>query len=164
AAITAAQRGHHVALYEQESRLGGQFNLAAMAPHKEEFLDVIHYQTLMARRAGVNIHLNTKVTPEMLIANQPEVVILASGGVPSIVVDQALDLTYGWGNAPEIIELSWSTVELGSIDPLGPPGWVALIRLHQQGDEQLPNINLLVEIPDRELMLEIIESLHPATE
>jgi 2,4-dienoyl-CoA reductase-like NADH-dependent reductase (Old Yellow Enzyme family)/thioredoxin reductase len=82
AAITAAQRGHHVALSEQESRLGGQFNLAAMAPHKEEFLDVIRYQALMARRAGVNIHLNTKVTPEMLIANQPEVVILASGGIP----------------------------------------------------------------------------------
>jgi len=82
AAMMAAQRGHHVTLYEQGNRLGGQFNLAAMAPHKEEFLDVIRYQTLMTSRAIVNIHLNTKVIPEMITANQPDAVILATGGIP----------------------------------------------------------------------------------
>jgi len=82
AAMMAAQRGHHVTLYEQGNRLGGQFNLAAMAPHKEEFLDVIRYQTLMTSRTGVNIHLNTKVTPEMITANRPDAVILATGGIP----------------------------------------------------------------------------------
>jgi hypothetical protein len=86
------------------------------------------------------------------------------GGNPSIVIDQALNMTYGWGNDPEIIELPWATVELGQIEPMGPAGWIALIRLHQDGDEQLPNINLLVEIPDRELMLKMIESLEPVTQ
>jgi 2,4-dienoyl-CoA reductase-like NADH-dependent reductase (Old Yellow Enzyme family)/thioredoxin reductase len=84
-AIIAAQRGHHVTLYEQENQLGGQFNLAAMAPHKEEFLDVIRYQALMAQRAGVDIQLNTQVTPEMVTANQPEAIVLATGGIPLTV-------------------------------------------------------------------------------
>jgi 2,4-dienoyl-CoA reductase-like NADH-dependent reductase (Old Yellow Enzyme family)/thioredoxin reductase len=84
-AIIAAQRGHHVTLYEQENQLGGQFNLAAMAPHKEEFLDVIRYQALMAQRAGVDIQLNTQVTPEMVTANQPVAIVLATGGIPLTV-------------------------------------------------------------------------------
>jgi hypothetical protein len=86
------------------------------------------------------------------------------GGNPSIFVDQALDLTYGWGNDPEIMELPWATVELGQIDPISPDGWVALIRLHQQGDEQLPNINILVELADKDVLLRIIASLQPVNE
>jgi hypothetical protein len=85
-------------------------------------------------------------------------------GNPSIVIDQAMGLTYGWGNDPEIIELNWATVELGPIDPLGPPGWVALIRPHQSTEEKIPNINLLVEFPDKDLILEMTESLQPITE
>jgi len=82
AATRAAQRGHHVTLYEQESHLGGQFNLAAMAPHKEDFLDVIGHQALMAKRAGVKIQLNTQVTPKMVAVNPPDVIILATGSIP----------------------------------------------------------------------------------
>lgn len=82
AATVAAQRGHRVTLFEQESRLGGQFNLAAKAPHKEEFVDVIHYLGLMAKRAGVDIQLNTQVTSEMVATMQPDAVILATGGIP----------------------------------------------------------------------------------
>ena len=82
AATVAAQRGHRVTLFEQESRLGGQFNLAAKAPHKEEFVDVIHYLGLMAKRAGVDIQLNTQVTSEMVTTMQSDAVILATGGIP----------------------------------------------------------------------------------
>jgi 2,4-dienoyl-CoA reductase-like NADH-dependent reductase (Old Yellow Enzyme family)/thioredoxin reductase len=82
AATVAAQRGHRVTLYEQESCLGGQFNLAAMAPHKEEFLDVIRNKELMARRTGVDIHLNTQVSSELAEAAQPDTLILATGGIP----------------------------------------------------------------------------------
>lgn len=82
AAITAAQRGHQVTLCEKNDHLGGQFHLAAMAPHKEGFLDVIRHHELMARRAGVEIRLNTEVTHAMLAAMRPEVVIAATGGIP----------------------------------------------------------------------------------
>ncbi len=82
AAITAARRGHRVTLCEKNDHLGGQFRLAAMAPHKEGFLDVVRYHELMARRAGVEIRLNTEVTHAMLDAMRPEVVIAATGGIP----------------------------------------------------------------------------------
>jgi 2,4-dienoyl-CoA reductase-like NADH-dependent reductase (Old Yellow Enzyme family) len=65
AANIAAQRGHDVTLFEKENRLGGQFALAAKAPHKEGFNEIIDNMVLMAQRAGVEIHLNTPVTPKI---------------------------------------------------------------------------------------------------
>lgn len=85
AAITAARRGHRVTLCEKNDHLGGQFRLAAMAPHKEGFLDVVRHHELMARRAGVEIRLNTEVTPTMLDAMEPDVVIAATGGIPMTI-------------------------------------------------------------------------------
>jgi 2,4-dienoyl-CoA reductase-like NADH-dependent reductase (Old Yellow Enzyme family)/thioredoxin reductase len=82
AAYVAALRGHHVSLYEQEDRLGGQFHLAAKAPHKEEFLDVIRHLGLMVARTGAELHMSTQVTPQMILSAHPDVVIVATGGIP----------------------------------------------------------------------------------
>jgi len=82
AGITAAKRGHRVTLYEQENRVGGQFNLAARAPYKQDFFDIIQNKKLMAERAGVDIRFNTRVTPDMLQNLKPDAVILATGGIP----------------------------------------------------------------------------------
>jgi 2,4-dienoyl-CoA reductase-like NADH-dependent reductase (Old Yellow Enzyme family)/thioredoxin reductase len=82
AAYVAALRGHHVSLYEQEDRLGGQFHLAAKAPHKEEFLDVIRYLGMMVARTGAELHMSTQVTPQMILSAHPDVVIVATGGIP----------------------------------------------------------------------------------
>jgi 2,4-dienoyl-CoA reductase-like NADH-dependent reductase (Old Yellow Enzyme family)/thioredoxin reductase len=82
AAYIASLRGHHVTLYEKEDRLGGQFHLAAKAPHKEEFLDVIRHLSLMVTRTGAELHMNTQVTPQMVLSAHPDVVIVATGGIP----------------------------------------------------------------------------------
>ncbi len=103
AALVAASRGHHVTLYEQEWRLGGQFNLAATAPHKEELLDLIRHQAILARRAGVEIHLNTPVTPEMVRQERPDVLILATGGIPLTIPFPGLDQTR-WVLAADLLE------------------------------------------------------------
>lgn len=103
AAYMAAQRGHQVSLYEQENKLGGQFHLAALAPHKEEFLDVIQYLSLMTRRAGVDVHMNTRVTSEMVINAHPDVVIIATGGVPLTIHFPGLDETH-WLLASDLLE------------------------------------------------------------
>jgi len=103
AAFVAAQRGHHVKLYEQENRLGGQFNLAAKAPHKEEFLDILQYQNLMAERAGVDIRLNTRVTPEMASSLNPDVLILATGGIPLTIHFPGLEDTR-WMLASDLLD------------------------------------------------------------
>ena len=93
AAWVAAKRGHRVTLYEQKDHLGGQLHSAAMPPHKEDFLDIIHYLELMARQAGVEIRLNAKVTEEMVTALHPDIVILATGGIPLTVSFPGLDET-----------------------------------------------------------------------
>jgi len=85
AATIAAQRGHHVTLYEQENHLGGQFALAAKAPHKEEFNDILNTMALAARRAGVDIRLESRVTPNWITESQADLVILATGGIPLII-------------------------------------------------------------------------------
>ena len=103
ASCVAAQRGHQVTLYEQEGRLGGQFNLAARAPHKEEFEDVTRYLALAVARAGVDVHLNAHITPEMVIAAQPDVVILATGSIPAALSFPGLELTR-WVLATDLLK------------------------------------------------------------
>jgi len=103
AATIAASRGHRVSLYEQESRLGGQFHLAAQAPHKEEFLDVIRHFELMAGRAGVEIQVGAHVTPQMVLDAHPDVVIVATGGVPLTIPFPGLEETR-WFLAADLLD------------------------------------------------------------
>jgi 2,4-dienoyl-CoA reductase-like NADH-dependent reductase (Old Yellow Enzyme family)/thioredoxin reductase len=102
-AYIAAQRGHRVSLYEQEERLGGQFYLAAQAPYKEEFLDVIRHLSLMVERAGVDVHLGARVTPQMVLSAHPDVVIIATGGVPLTIPFPGLNETR-WLLASDLLE------------------------------------------------------------
>jgi 2,4-dienoyl-CoA reductase-like NADH-dependent reductase (Old Yellow Enzyme family)/thioredoxin reductase len=93
AAIIASQRGHKVTLYEQEKHLGGQFALAAKAPHKEEFNQIIEQMTLMAQRSGVDIRLGTPVTKGMVLKESPAVIIIATGGNPLKIPFSGIELT-----------------------------------------------------------------------
>ncbi|MBW2064153.1 MAG: FAD-dependent oxidoreductase [Deltaproteobacteria bacterium] len=81
-AWVAAHRGHEVHLYERQSELGGQLNLATIASYKKELISLIEYQKRQVRKFGVNIHLNTEVTSELVRQEAPDVVILATGSVP----------------------------------------------------------------------------------
>jgi 2,4-dienoyl-CoA reductase-like NADH-dependent reductase (Old Yellow Enzyme family)/thioredoxin reductase len=103
AARIAAERGHQVTLYEEKSRLGGQFHLAARPPHKEGFMDVIRHQELMARRAGVDIRTGIHVTAERLEAAGPDAVVLATGGIPLTVDFPGLDRAH-WVTASDVLE------------------------------------------------------------
>lgn len=102
-AYVAALRGHQVSLYEQEDRLGGQFHLAARAPYKEEFLDVIRYLSLMVERARVDVRLDTRVTPQMVANVHPEVVVVATGGIPLTIPFPGLNETH-WLLASDLLE------------------------------------------------------------
>ncbi|MEA2007927.1 MAG: FAD-dependent oxidoreductase, partial [Chloroflexota bacterium] len=84
AALIAAQRGHAVTLYERDDRLGGRLHEAVAVPHKEEFADLIRFQEVYVERNGVDVRLNTEVTPEMAAAEAPDVIILAAGAEPII--------------------------------------------------------------------------------
>ncbi|MBR0599632.1 FAD-dependent oxidoreductase [Clostridiales bacterium BAD-6] len=82
AALTAAERGHDVTLFEKEDRLGGQLWFTDVDTHKESLKR--YRDSLIARceYVGVNIMLNTCVTPELMKTMNPDAVICAVGANP----------------------------------------------------------------------------------
>lgn len=82
AAKTCAERGHKVTLYDADSEIGGQFNIAKQVPGKEEFYETIRYFDVQLKHLGVNIKLNTKVSAVDLNKGGFDEVILATGIVP----------------------------------------------------------------------------------
>ena len=82
AAITLAQRGHEVALYEQSNGIGGQFNLARRIPGKEEYAEPMHYWKNLLTELGVEVHLGTRADTGMLQKRRFEAVIVATGVTP----------------------------------------------------------------------------------
>ena len=91
AAAVAAERGHSVALFEGSQRLGGSYNLAAVAPGKQELTGVIRYLHRRAARAGVSIHLDTEVTLQLLQRASPDDLIVATGSEPCGAVLPGMD-------------------------------------------------------------------------
>ena len=57
-AAVAAERGHDVVVFEKAAQLGGQFNLAARIPGKQEFAESVGYYAERLRRAGAHVFLN----------------------------------------------------------------------------------------------------------
>jgi 2,4-dienoyl-CoA reductase-like NADH-dependent reductase (Old Yellow Enzyme family)/thioredoxin reductase len=84
AARVSALKGHEVILYEKSDRLGGQLNLAAVPPHKEEIKNVIAYLEPQIRKLGVKVMLGEEVTPLLVEKIKPDVVFIATGSVPII--------------------------------------------------------------------------------
>ena len=83
-ARVAALRGHHVALYEKEERLGGALNTASVPPGKEKLNWVTEYYAHELPRLGVGLHLGEMVDVEMVRALWPDVVIVATGSEPLV--------------------------------------------------------------------------------
>ena len=82
AAVTAAERGHKVTLYEASGELGGQFNLAKRIPGKAVFAASIDYFADRLRRAGVEVRLGQRVDARGLRAAGHDEVVLATGVSP----------------------------------------------------------------------------------
>jgi len=84
AARLCAQRGHEVTLYEQRAELGGQILIAARAPLREEYGDIARYLANQVRKVGVRVKLDIKVTMGVVRAQNPDVVIVATGSTPFV--------------------------------------------------------------------------------
>jgi len=84
AALVAAQRGHEVSLYERQSELGGQLIVAALPPYKEELASLNCFLAGQLEKSEVQVKLGVEVTPELVIKERPDAVILATGSAPLI--------------------------------------------------------------------------------
>ena len=83
-ALTAAQRGHKVVLFEAGSRLGGMANVAALPPGKGVFAALGTYFAGALARAGVEVRLNTRASAAMLRELHADHIVVATGGVPVV--------------------------------------------------------------------------------
>ena len=81
-AVESARRGHRVTVFEADSKIGGQFNMARRVPGKEEFNETLRYFGRQLALHGIDVRLNTRATVENIRAENPQHVILATGVVP----------------------------------------------------------------------------------
>ncbi|MDY6843742.1 MAG: FAD-dependent oxidoreductase [Thermodesulfobacteriota bacterium] len=114
AARVAALRGHKVTLWEERERLGGNMFLASIAPHKEEIQNITAYLTHQLEKLGVTYSLHTKATKEMILKENPDEIIVATGATPIIPpipgadsdeVVSAIDVLEGTVNVGETIAI-----------------------------------------------------------
>ena len=84
AAVTAADQGHEVVLYEKQSKLGGQVNLAEKLPGRSEFGGVTTNLMNELNRSSVQVCLSSSANPEAFRTIGPDVVIVSTGAVPRL--------------------------------------------------------------------------------
>ena len=82
ASTIAAQRGHQVTLFDADSEIGGQFNIAKQIPGKEEFYETIRYFKKQLELHNVDVQLNRKMKVEELAKLDFDEIILATGIIP----------------------------------------------------------------------------------
>ena len=85
-AVNAAHRGHVVTLFESSTELGGQLNMAKKVPGKSEFHEMLRYFSVALDRAGVRVHLSTRLSAAVIAARiesgEFDEVIVATGVLP----------------------------------------------------------------------------------
>ncbi len=83
-ARVAAMRGHQVSLYEEKDKIGGQWILASKPPHKHGFFGLVDWLSNEIEMLGVEANLNCSVTVSNIDELKPDVVIIATGGIPIV--------------------------------------------------------------------------------
>ncbi len=91
AAITAAQRGHKVVLFEKSDKLGGILKSEQAIPFKYEMYQLSLTYARMLEVEGVDVRLNTPATPDAIEAEKPDALILAVGSKPIVPPLPGLD-------------------------------------------------------------------------
>lgn len=81
-ARVAALRGHNVTIFEKNSKLGGQINLASVPPFKQELTKWITYLTKQINKLGVKVQFNQDANVESIKEFNPDTVVIATGADP----------------------------------------------------------------------------------
>ncbi len=84
AARVSAERGHSVVLFEAAPQLGGQVRIAAQARVRKDIIGISDWLESEVETLGVDIRFNTYAGEEEIMAEDPDVVIIATGGLPDV--------------------------------------------------------------------------------
>lgn len=82
AARVAAERGHEVTVLEAAARAGGQILLTAQSPRRREMMGIVDWRVAQCEAKGVTFKYNTWADVNAVAAERPDIVILATGGLP----------------------------------------------------------------------------------
>ena len=83
-AVTAAQRGHNITIYEKDISIGGQFNIAKLVPGKEEFNETLRYYNNQIKLLNNNIilKLKTEFNENNFVNTKYDSIVIATGVLP----------------------------------------------------------------------------------
>jgi len=100
AARVAAERGHDVVLLEAAPKLGGQLRLASLATWRRDVIAIADWRALELDRLSVDVRMNVFAEPDAVRALDPDVVIIATGGIPDL----------DWLDGREHVTDPWATL------------------------------------------------------
>jgi len=107
AARVSAERGHNVTVYEAANDPGGQIRLTAQSPRRHEMISIIDWRMAQCEKLGVIFHFNQWAEADAVLAENPDVVIVATGGIPHTEILSA-------GN--ELVASAWEIIS-GDVKP-----------------------------------------------
>jgi dimethylglycine catabolism A len=91
AARVAAQRGHRVTLLERDAQVGGQILIASRAPERAELAGILRYLARQVEKLMVECRLRVEATADSVLAESPDVVVIATGSHPHVPPLPGLD-------------------------------------------------------------------------
>ena len=107
AARVAGERGHEVVVFEAADKPGGQIRLTAQSPRRKEMFGIIDWRMRQCEKLGVSLYFNVLAGQAEILNQQPDVVVIATGGLPHTGVLSS-------GN--ELVHSSWDIIS-GDVKP-----------------------------------------------
>ena len=98
AARVAGERGHDVVVFEAAGEAGGQIVLAANLKRRREIRGIAEWRLEQAQKHGAQIRYNTYAEAADVLAERPEIVFVATGGLPNLSFLEA---------GAELVTTSW---------------------------------------------------------
>lgn len=127
AARVAAERGHDVTVLEAQGEAGGQVRLTAQSARRREMMGIIDWRMAQCAARDVEFRFNCWAEAEDVRALAPDVVIIATGGMPSLELFES-------GKEQGLAVSAWDVIS-GDVKPAGrvliydesgdPPGLMA---------------------------------------
>ncbi len=83
AARVTAERGHNVVLLEAAARIGGQVLLASKTNWRKDLISIVDWREAELEYLGVEVRYNVYADAETVLAEEPDCVFIATGGMPA---------------------------------------------------------------------------------